>query len=184
MDDDRDFKNAVDRTWMQLQFMVETKGTTGTVGDVHEFPNAALRDMIVDMMHYAEARNRHNEPGDIFYIDINREFELAKRQFMAEKERIPLAMDPRLEQVLLALEKRQQEERSNLIVRQGEEIPDGGASSPELRDKHKEECEAQEKKFDLERQRYIREYHNGRRIEEELNAEEKVLTQDDPKLSK
>lgn len=182
MDEERDIKNAFIRAEVFLESMVNTKGTTGTHGDVHDFPNAAICDIIVDLMHYAERRNRGKDPDDIFYIDVNKEFQLAKKQFIAEKERIPLDIDPELDQLLIALEKRQQDERTNLIVRQAEEGQELGYSQ-QLKERFAKEMLQQEKKFEEERERHIRQYHEGRRTEREITKSE-TLSLDDPKRTK
>src|ERR1700737_3609962 len=103
MDEERDFKTGDERAELYLEVAQKTKGTTGTPGDIHDFPNAAIRDIIVDLMHYAYRRNAGKSPDEIFYIDMNREFELAKKQFIGEKERVPLTFDPKLEEIHKAL---------------------------------------------------------------------------------
>jgi hypothetical protein len=173
MDDERDFKNAAERTEMYLEAMTHLKGTTGTPGDVHDFPNGAIRDVIVDLMHYAYRRNAGKSPDDIFYIDVNKEFELAKKQFIAEKERVPLTIDPKLEEIHKALSERQQEERTKLVLQQAADAKKYG-DSPELHGKHVSQFAAQEKTFTEERKRYVEDYHRARDLSDALERREKI----------
>src|SRR5260370_22786553 len=183
MDEERDFKNAADRAETYLESMLKTKGS---VIHVYDYPQAVIRDMITDLMHYAYRRNAGKSPDDMYYIDVPKIFEQAQKQFISERERIPLTFDSTLEELHKALSERQQQERTSLILQQGAEAKKLG-DSPELHEQHQNQFAMQEKKFAEERKQYVQDYHQARALADDLERREKIddLTLDaSPKRTK
>ena len=157
--------------------MTHIKGTTGTPGDVHDFPNGkgAIRDVIVDLMHYAYRRNAGKSPEDIFYIDVNKEFELAKEAVhRGEGARSPLPSIQSRRNYTRALSEAPAKMSAPNSSSSRLPTPINTATAPGYDEKHVSQFAAQEKTFTEERKRYVGDYHRARDLSDALERREKI----------
>jgi hypothetical protein len=200
----------IDDPWGRAEILLGAMSRMdGTDSHVHEWPAAVIRDLRADIMHYCAKRNEGIKPEQVDYLDPEKIFQQAKKQFVLEltpleaqrhvvandnargAQRPPeqtdawtrAMMDPGFAKTATALDQRQLRETISLDTSHQKEVHRLGASD-QLTQKHDLENIDLQKKFDAERMRYAREFLRGREIAEDLRREEKqrAMEHDAPEL--
>jgi hypothetical protein len=160
-------------------------------------PSFSIERLLTDLMHYSHSRNKGITDDSGEYLHFDRMVKDAREQFIKEREATPELFeplldpnrpqrDPEFDAMQDKLYSRQLAETLELERKHETELNSLGPSK-ELSDRHREERNNQIKNFDEERERYILEYHDAKRIAQEMEQQEKQKTLDlDPakKLSR
>lgn len=172
-----------------------SSGRDGILGEDHK---NTITSLVTDLMHYCDAENFGKTDDDPRYLNFEEMFNVAQNNFQVQvksmdsvREKatdtqiarfwdaalnsgnapIPgpdlkvIETDPKLVKLLDDLAARQAVEAQHLHERQAKEAPNP------LR--HEQECDAQLRKFEDEKERYIRQFNNARELSEQMHDEEK-----------
>jgi hypothetical protein len=148
-----------------------------------DVPSYAIERLITDIMHYAHERNKGKTIDSGEYIDFEHVVDNAKEQFVKEREAAPVLHEPLLDpyrprpspefmEMEQKLYSRQLAERKELARKQEAELKSLGGSQA-LSERHDQELAKLTEKFEEERERHAREYHDAKRLARELEEQGK-----------
>ncbi len=177
-----------DEPWRRAQLLLEAHAKIAK-SEIHPYdaPGSAVRSLLTDLMHYCGAHNIGKTKSDPEYLDFGAILKTAETDFKEQAKtmnaaldkardatpdeedriaaRVRMENDPKFQKLMNDLEARQGREAEALAMSHQNEPFNA------LRQEH--ERDAQARKFEDERQRYIRQYNKGRELAEQIQAEEK-----------
>jgi hypothetical protein len=75
----------IDDPWGRAEILLDAMSKMdGTDSHLHDWPAAVIRDLMADIMHYYARRNEGLQPGRVDYLDPEKIFQQAKKQFVSE----------------------------------------------------------------------------------------------------